>query len=94
MTYKHQDPQITQVLALGAASVQSAAFKPATYAIRVVSTGACHFNVGANPVAVAGNAFLVASQRPEFIAVDPGSKIAVIQDAASTGNVYVTELSR
>lgn len=84
----------TAASSIASTSIQSAAFGPVTYAVRVVSTGNCHFHIGDSPVAVASNAFLSANQRGEFISVDPGSKIAVIQDASATGNVYVTELSR
>ena len=89
--YKHVT---TQKLALGAASVASAAFGAQTYAIRVVSTGACHIAFGSAPVATAGDALIASNVRGEFIGVTPGEKLAVIQEAAATGNLYITELSR
>lgn len=94
MTYRIQQPEVTQVLALGAASVASNAFGAQTWAIRVVSSGNCHFTLGTAPVATASKAYMAANQRPEYISVNPGDKIAVIQDGAATGNFYVTELSK
>ena len=172
MTYRFQQPQVTQQLALGAASVASNAFGPQTWAIRVVATGNCHINIGPagaqatatatetagavtavnvtnggsyttpptvtfsgggattqatgtavltngvvtsitintggagytsnptvtlsapGPVATATNAFVAANQKPEYIRVSPGDKIAVIQDGSATGDLYVTELSQ
>lgn len=90
--YKHL-PGTTQALTTGAASVLSAAFGPQTYAIRVVATVACHIAFGDAPVATAGDAYVPANTRPEFIGVTPGTKIAAIQDTAA-GKLYITELSR
>lgn len=59
-----------------------------------MATGNCHFVVGTAPTATASNAYMAANQRPEYIKVEPGQKLAVIQDGTSTGTVYVTELSK
>lgn len=90
--YKHLTTQAP--LALGAASVASAAFGAQTYAIRIVSSGNCHFAIGASPSASASSAYLAGNTKAEFIGVSPGQKIAVIQDGSATGNFYVTELTR
>ena len=94
MTYRFQQPQVTQQIALGAASVASNAFGPQTWAIRVVATGNCHIDIGASPTASASTAYVAANQKPEYIRVSPGDKIAVIQDGSATGDLYVTELSQ
>lgn len=94
MTYRFQQPQVTQHLALGAASVASNAFGSQTWAIRVVAAGNCHIDIGAAPVATANSAYIAANQKPEYIKVNPGDKIAVIQDGSATGNLYITELSQ
>lgn len=94
MTYRFQQPQVTQHLALGAASVASNAFGAQTWAIRVVSAGNCHIDIGQSPTATANTAYIAANQKPEYIKVNPGDKIAVIQDGSATGNIYITELSQ
>lgn len=95
MTYRFQQPQVTQAIALGAASVASAnPFGAQTWAIRVVATGNCHIDIGKAPVATATSALVAASQKAEYIKVCPGDKIAVIQDGTATGNLFVTELSQ
>lgn len=95
MTYRFQEPQVTQAVAIGAASAASTnAFGSQTWAIRLVATGDCHFTIGAAPTATASHAFMAGKQRPEYIKVLPGEKIAVIQDGTSTGTLYVTELSK
>ena len=66
-----------QVVAIGAASVQSAAFNPKTRAVRLIADAGCSFLFGDNPIATALNARLPGDQR-EYFAVQPGQKIAVI----------------
>lgn len=95
MTYRFQEPQVTQSVAIGAASAATTnPFGAQTWAIRIVATGDCHFTIGAAPTATASHAFLAGKQRAEYIKVLPGEKLAVIQDGTSTGTLYVTELSR
>lgn len=95
MTYRFQQPQVTQVVALGAASVATTnPFGPQTWGIRVVTSGNCHIDIGKTPVATATTAYVAGNQKPEYIKVSPGDKIAVIQDGAATGNLFVTELSQ
>ena len=82
-------------VAIGASSQQSAAFGGQTYALRLVGTGACHYRVGkGSQTAVATDSLLSANQFPEYIGVNPGEQIAVIQDGSSTGNLNITELTR
>lgn len=83
----------TQNVAIGAASVASAAFGSQTYAIQICAIGgACHFAVGNSPTATGTSTYLPIGW-PLQIMVAPGQQIAVIQDATSTGNLSVTELS-
>lgn len=87
-------PATGQNLTLGAASVPSTAFGSQTYAIRVTSSGNCHLAIGSGtPAAVATDLMLKATDPAAYFRVAPGEKIAVIQDAASTGTVNVVELT-
>lgn len=79
-----------QELTVGAASVQSAAFNANTTYIRLATTTACRFLVGRNPTALATSAYLPANA-VEYFGVNPGDKVAVIQDTAG-GKITVTEL--
>lgn len=70
-------PLAEQTVAIGAGSVQSNAFNAATNCIRVISDAVCSVEVGANPTAIATTMRLAANV-PEYFAVNPGQKIAVI----------------
>lgn len=85
-------PGTGQTLALGAASVASAAFGSVTNYVRIASTGACHVEFGAAPSATSASAFIAPNVRGEVFRVAPGSKVAVIQDGTATGNLSVVEL--
>lgn len=79
-----------QNITVGAASAACAAtFAKDTTIIRMVSTVACHYAVGVNPVATAASALLPAGV-VEFIGVSKGWKVAVIQDVGA-GTANVTE---
>jgi len=91
-----------QQVAIGAASAASTAFGSQTYWIRIVASGSltttnlgCRILIGdGTPTAVATSPFLP-YQWVEFVAVNPGQKIAVIQDgtAVAGNNLSITELS-
>ena len=66
-----------QVVAIGAGSVQSAAFNAATRFIRVHTDAICSFKFGAAPTATADTPRLAANST-EFFGVLPGHKIAII----------------
>jgi hypothetical protein len=72
-----------QSLAIGAASVQSAAFNANTDLIVITKVDAdCRIAVGPNPVAVttgAGQTRLLRAGSEYSFAVEPGAKLAVIQ---------------
>ena len=97
-TFEAIYPGTSQVVAIGAASVQSSAFQnvvtagsqQVTSCIQICATVACFVAVGANPTAVANTTMYVPLGTPIRLAVNPGDKIAVIQ-AASSGRLYVTE---
>lgn len=72
-----QPPIAEQVVDIGDASVQSAAFNPLTRAVRLNTDAACSFAFGDDPVATADSARLSADETDRF-AVEPGQKIAVI----------------
>jgi len=86
-------PGTGQILAIGATSVASTAFGSQTYAIMVAALGNCHIATGTTPVAVATDYLVKSSDQPLILAVSPGDKIAVIQDASATGNFSVVELT-
>jgi len=84
----------TQALALGAASVASAAVGSNTTCVRLVATGACHVDIGPNPSASKTTSlFLAPSVRGEYFRIGVGEKVAVIQDASATGYLYLTEMT-
>jgi hypothetical protein len=73
-----QEPSfVNQQLAIGAGSVQSAAFGDTTRFIRVHTDVACRVAVGSNPTASSASMRMNAGGT-EFLGVLPGLKIAVI----------------
>lgn len=64
-----------QNVAVGAGSVQSAAFDDRTRIVRLVTTAACHFAIGANPVASTATEYLPTSVI-DYRHVRGGDKIA------------------
>jgi len=82
-----------QTLALGAASVPSAAFAVSTEWVQISSLGNCHVEVGVAPVATANSMLVKATDDPLVIRVTNGEQIAVIQDGTSTGNLNVVEMT-
>ena len=73
-----QEPSITdQTVAIGGASVQSAAFNAKTKFVRLHTDAICSVVFGANPTAVATVKRMAAGQT-EFFGVRPGDKVAVI----------------
>jgi len=100
-------PAITQNITIGAASVQSAAFAVAsqpfggmaspfqqnTQHVRLVSTTNCWVSFGASPTAAMGsNSIYLPANTPEYFYVNPGEKVAVIQDTAA-GTLNIAELA-
>ena len=69
-----------QVVAVGSASAQSAAFNAATKFIRVVSDVPANIEVGLNPVATINTLYLAAGV-PEYFGVHGLAKLAVIKGA-------------
>lgn len=84
-------PGTGQVVAIGAASVQSTTFGVGTQMIRISATGNCHVEIGPNPTATANSMLVKSTDVPEHIRVGNGEKVAVIQDGASTGNLSIME---
>lgn len=70
-------PLVEQTVAIGAGSVQSNAFSATTQIIRVCADAVCSIVIGANPTATATTMRLAANV-PEYFAVQPGQKLAVI----------------
>jgi hypothetical protein len=72
---------IEQSVAIGGASVQSAAFNTTTTIIRVHTDAICAIKVGANPTAIAAGATgttRMAASTTEYYGVRGGDLIAVI----------------
>lgn len=86
---------LSDYVTVGAASAQSAVWGTTTEDIRVVSTTACHINIGQNPTAAAtdNNGFYLPANVVEYFHVTPGQRLAVIQDAAA-GVLCVSEMTR
>lgn len=82
-------PGTGQTLALGAASVASTALPANSFWARISATGNCHVAIGQAPVATANDMLVKATDPPVVLRVQPGEKIAVIQDAAATGNLNI-----
>lgn len=72
------EPSIAeQVVAIGGASAQSAAFNAKTRWIRVHTDAICSIKFGSNPTADANTPRLAAGQT-EYFGVRPADKVAVI----------------
>lgn len=83
-------PGTSQVVAVGAASVQSTAMGAKTTVVQLVSTVACFVKFAANPTAAANTSSYLPPNVPVNYAVNPGDKIAAIQ-AVGAGSLYITE---
>lgn len=70
---------VGQTIAIGGASLQSAAFNAATNLIRVHTDAICSVAIGPNPTATTSVKRMAADQT-EYWAVNPGDKIAVISN--------------
>jgi hypothetical protein len=79
-------PGTAVTLAIGAASIQSAAINSTV--VRLVATADCHIVFGANPTATVNDTLLPANQ-PEYFVFTPCQLIAAIQDSVP-GNLFIT----
>lgn len=70
-------PIASQTVAIGAASVQSAAFAATTKIIAAHTDAVCSIEIGTDPTATA-NSRRMAANSTEYFEVFPGHKIAVI----------------
>lgn len=84
-------PGVTQNVTVGAASLQSAAFGDLTRLVRLAATTDCFVVFGADPTATTSSMFLP-SGAVEYLAVEPGTKVAVIRQTAD-GALNVTEMA-
>ena len=70
-----------QTVAIGAGSAQSSAFSKDTRFIELSSDVVCSVNIGGSaPVATAASPRIPANAPPRYYAVNPGDKLAVIQN--------------
>lgn len=87
--------QPAENVALGAASVQSTAAPVGTTHVRICASGACHVRFdGPNPTALATDILINAGGVGQIFKMPPTYKVAVIQDAAATGNCNITFVRR
>lgn len=89
----------SQVMTAGAASSQSSAFGQETTLIRIATsnlTGAgahVHIATGTNPTANGTACAVVPCGLIEYVAVNPGDKIAVLRGGGTDVSVSVTEIT-
>lgn len=89
------EPSIAQKILISAASVQSAAFAidptdfKGTTVIRVFPTKDCYIKMGDNPTATTSD-FFCPGGILQYFGVEPGQKIAVIQDTTA-GVLHIME---
>ena len=86
-------PGASHDVAIGAASVQSAAIGGTITRVRLVATSACYVAFGSSPTATKPGSVRLASNFPEMFLVRPGEKVAVIEDSAA-GTLTITEMTR
>ena len=85
-------PNTSQMVAIGAASVQSAAVAATTEIVRLVATVDCFVAFGTNPTAVANTSMRLVAGLPELFRINSSAKVAVIQ-ASGGGSLYITEMN-
>ncbi len=84
-------PGVCQNIAFSAASTQSAAVGPVTTIIRVLALGAdCRIAIGPDPTSGADGT-PVMERVPEFFAIRPNEKIAVVREGTTNGTLTITE---
>lgn len=90
-TFEAIIPGISQSVAVGAASVQSAALQSKSSIIRLFSTTDCFILIGATPTALQdGTSMFLPAGVIEYFGVNGAPLVAVIQSSAS-GTLYITE---
>lgn len=85
-------PGVSQKLAFtGTSAAAATGFSANVSVVRLVATAACHVAFGTAPTAIAdGTCVYLPPNVPHFFAVNPGDKVAAIQDTAG-GNLFITE---
>jgi hypothetical protein len=84
-------PGTSQTKAVGATSASATVFGANTSVVRLCATTDCFIKVEASHATAAStDMFLPGTLIPEYICVDPGTQLAVIQSTAS-GTLYITE---
>lgn len=85
---------LTQTVAIGGTSAAATtAFADQTRIAVLECNVGCHVNIAGTPTATTADFHMVAST-PYPMIVDPGQKVAVIQDsAAGTGTLWINEVT-
>jgi len=71
---------------------QSAAFASGIHAIRICSSTASYYKIGANPTATSSDTYLPADE-VEYIIVNPGQKISFLQ-VSTSGSASISQVSK
>jgi L-alanine-DL-glutamate epimerase-like enolase superfamily enzyme len=85
---------LTQAVSIsGTSAAATTAFADQTRIVVLDATVGCHVHFAGTPVATAADFHLAASSPYPFV-VDPGQKVAVIQDSAmGSGTLWVSEVT-
>ena len=85
-------PGASQKVSIGASSAQSASVGSGTTVVELFATTDCWVSFGASPTAVAspGSSFFLAAGLFKYYGIQPGAKIAVIQESSS-GDLHIIE---
>lgn len=75
-------PGASQRVAIGATSVQSASIGDTTGIVRLSASTDCFVAFGTNPVATVNSLYLPAGM-VEYLGINPGEKVAVLQVSAA-----------
>jgi hypothetical protein len=86
-------PGSGQNITIGASSTQATnAVGDNAQAVQLSAIGgSCHVAIGKNPTATGTDMLVKASDPPLIVRVEPGEKIAAIQDGSSTGTLNIVE---
>lgn len=83
---------LNENLAYTGTAAASAAFGSGIHHIRIVTTSAAYYKLGAAPVATSSDTYIPAD-KIEIIRVNPGQKISFIQ-VSSGGTASVSQMSK
>ena len=80
-------------IAISGSSQSTTAMGAQTYAVRLCSTGACHYLISSKGAAATANSAYLPANVAEIVSCAPGDIVSVIRDGAATGNFIATEMT-